>query len=284
MVRTVAKVGLRAGQPLWRCSDFDCPMLININESDATPATRVAGQSAQAEFERLRAGYKDRLTQASALFAAITVFSTVTAFLIVLVVSGDLRPAAMSGLLVVVLVAGFFSRYIPSEIVYWGKGAEAERAVGARLDGLEPLGFVTLYDRQVYGRGGNIDAVVVGPPGVYVVETKSRGRSVEVIQGRLEVGGHEQTDAIRQVTQQAMLVQVSVAQAMNRHRMTVVPIICIGNRSVSGSDRAGGVLVTDVSAIARRLASEPSALSPADVLELAKLLDQALPAFERRTA
>ena len=59
-----------------------------------------------------------------------------------------------------------------------GQGREAERAVGARLDSLAPLGFVTLYDRRFVGRGGNIDAVTVGPPGVFVVETKHRGRGM----------------------------------------------------------------------------------------------------------
>jgi hypothetical protein len=60
-------------------------------------------------------------------------------------------------------------------------------------------------------------------------------------------------------------------------------VICIGNRSVSGGERATGVLVLDVKAIARRLAAEPALLSAADVQELAKLLDQALPPYERRT-
>ena len=79
-----------------------------------------------------------------------------------------------------------------------------------------------------------------------------------------------------------MLVQVSVAQAMNRHRLTIVPIICVGNRSVSGGERAGGILVLDTKSIAKRLAAEPAVLQPNDVQELAHLLDQALPAYERR--
>lgn len=79
-----------------------------------------------------------------------------------------------------------------------------------------------------------------------------------------------------------MLVQVSVAQSLNRHRLTVVPIIAIGNRRVSGGERAGGVLVLDVKSIADRLAAEPVVLSGDDVRELARLLDQALPPYERR--
>ncbi len=154
--------------------------------------------------------------------------------------------------------------------------------MGARLDSLERLGFVTLYDRRLVGRGGNIDAITIGPSGVYVVETKHRRRGVEVIQGRLEVGGIEQADVVRQVTEQAMLVQVSAADAMNRHRLTVVPIICIGNRKVDGDARAGGVRVLDATSIAKVLSEAPVVLSPADVQELARLLDAALPPYQRR--
>lgn len=142
---------------------------------------------------------------------------------------------------------------------------------------------MTLYDRRIKGRGGNIDAIAVGPTGVYVIETKWRGRGVEVINGRLEVGGHEQPDTVRQVTELAMLVQVSVATAMNRHRLTVVPVICIANRKVEGAERAGGVLVVSEVTIAGRLKDGPVVLVPDEVQELADLLDHALPPFERRT-
>ena len=187
------------------------------------------------------------------------------------------------GLVVAGVTATWLLRYLPSEVIWWRQGAEAERAVGARLDTLEPLGFVTLYDRRLVGRGGNIGAVVIGHPGIFVVETKHRGRSVEVVAGRLETGNRQETDVVRQVTDQAMLIQVTTAHLVNAHWLTVVPVICIGNRTVSGGERTGGVLVTDAKSIARRLSSEPTVLSAAEVQELATTLDRALPPYERRT-
>jgi hypothetical protein len=187
------------------------------------------------------------------------------------------------GGIALLLAVTFFGRYLPQEVVSWRKGAEAERATGAKLDGLEAFGFVTIYDRRIPGRGGNIDAVTVGPPGVYVVETKYRKRGVEVVQSRFEVGGYEQRGAIDQVADQALRVQIAMAQVMNRHRLTVVPVICIGNRNVAGGERASGILVLDVKSIAKRLAAEPAVLTAPEVQELAKLLDQALPPYERRT-
>jgi hypothetical protein len=281
MVRAIAKTGPRAGQPLWRCSDFDCPILINIEEGDVTPPVPVAGESAQAQFERERSAYTERLQRAAMLLTAVGVLLAAIAFFTAAMFV-DSRLAGAIALVVLAVVAWALFRFLPNEVIYWGKGAEAERRVGAQLDSLVPLGFVTLYDRRIPGRGGNIDALTVGPPGVFVIETKHRGRGVEVIQGRFEVGGREQQDAIRQVVDLSMQVQISIAQAMNRHRLTVVPIICIGNRGVRGGERAGGVLVLDIKSIAQRLALEPTTLTEADVQEFAGLLDRALPPYERR--
>lgn len=282
MVRSVAKVGPRTGQPLWRCSDFDCPTLINIDESDATPQAPTAGESAQAQFERERLARTERVRRLAPFLAAAGTLSAAAAFFAGVAILGDLRFAAPLPLAAIVLFLWLIVR-LPAEVIYWGKGAEGERRVGARLDSLQPRGFVTLYDRRAKGRGGNIDAVTVGPTGVYVIETKWRGRGVEIINGRLEVGGREQPDTVRQVTELAMLVQVSIADAMNRHRLTVVPIICIANRKVEGGERSGGVLVLGEGAIAGRLGDGPIVLAPPEVQELARLLDHALPPFERRT-
>ena len=281
MVRSIAKTGYRAGQGLWRCSDFACPTLINIDDSDATPPSPVAGESAQARFERERLERTERMRRLAPFLASVGALLAVATFFLALLSIGDLRIAALGPLAVIAVFVTLLMR-LPPEVIYWGHGAEGERRVGARLDSLEPAGFVTLYDRRLIGRGGNIDAVTVGPTGVYVVETKWRGRGVEIINGRLDVGGRSQPDAIHQVTELALHVQITIAQAMNRHRLTVVPVICIANRKVEGGERAGGVLVVSEATIAGRLAKEPVVLTGDDVRELAKLLDDALPAFERR--
>jgi hypothetical protein len=282
MVRAVAKVGPRTGQPLWRCSDFSCPEIVNIDEGDITPRRPAAGESAQAQFERDRAAFRERAKQLFAAFASLPVLAALISFLAAAWATADLRLAGAAGLIVAGVTITFLVRYLPNEVVWWGKGAEAERAVGARLDSLAPFGFVTLYDRRFIGRGGNIDAVTVGPTGVFVVETKHRGRGVEVVAGRLDVGNRTETDVVRQVMDQAVLVQVTAAAFMNAHRLTVMPVICIGNRTVAGGERTGGVLVTDAKSIAKRLSSEPRVLSPAEVQEIATLLDRALPPYERR--
>jgi hypothetical protein len=57
----------------------------------------------------------------------------------------------------------------------WGRGASGEELVGQVLDGLRDSGWFALHD--VNSGHGNIDHVLVGPAGIFAVETKShRGR------------------------------------------------------------------------------------------------------------
>jgi hypothetical protein len=281
MVRAVASSGPRAGKPLWRCSDFSCPMLINIDDVVETPVTPVAGESAQARYERERKEAHERLRLGAPMLFGL---GGLLSLMVYWAVAGYL-PAPYPHLAAMAAVVGVIvltARLAP-EVMDWRHGAEAERRVGESLDALQPLGFVVLYDRSLRGRGGNIDAVAVGPPGAFVVESKWRKRAVEVINRRLEVGGRDQPDIVRQVTDLAFMVQLSVADWMNSRRLTVMPIICIGNRAVDKNVRSSGVPVLDAKSIGPYMTNLPSVLNPADVQELARRLDSALPPFSRRT-
>ncbi|MGE5689249.1 MAG: nuclease-related domain-containing protein, partial [Pseudomonadota bacterium] len=54
----------------------------------------------------------------------------------------------------------------------WAKGARSEAAVGLALEQLRPE-FLVLHDIAQPGEG-NVDHLVAGPTGVYVIETKHR--------------------------------------------------------------------------------------------------------------
>jgi hypothetical protein len=57
----------------------------------------------------------------------------------------------------------------------WRRGAAGEERVGLVLDGLRESGWLALHDVQL--GHGNIDHVLIGPAGIYTIETKShRGR------------------------------------------------------------------------------------------------------------
>lgn len=58
----------------------------------------------------------------------------------------------------------------------WSQGAEGEEVVGEILEGLAGDGWNVIHDVS-FGRG-NIDHIVIGPGGIFTVETKSRGGKV----------------------------------------------------------------------------------------------------------
>lgn len=68
----------------------------------------------------------------------------------------------------------------PEKPTSYAKGADGEEAVGRTFARLTDEGFVVLHDRRKPGTKWNIDHVVVGPRGVYVVDAKN-------YKGRLEI-------------------------------------------------------------------------------------------------
>jgi hypothetical protein len=73
-----------------------------------------------------------------------------------------------------------FSSWAPAHIENWKTGADAERRTEKTLRALERDGWETVHDLPT--PFGNIDHVVVGPGGVFVLDTKQP-------QGRVSVDG-----------------------------------------------------------------------------------------------
>lgn len=84
------------------------------------------------------------------------------------------------------------------------RGAKGEEHVGALLDGLAQRGWRVLHDASL-GRG-DIDHVVIGPPGIFTVETKSHPGPIVV--GRLHGALLRQALAQRKLLERT--VQTSV--------------------------------------------------------------------------
>ena len=114
--------------------------------------------------------------------------------------------AASSGLFtaaaaVAVAVAAWRLRRLQPRLKALRQGAEGERAVGQFLERLREDGYQVFHD--VVGPGFNVDHVLIGPAGVYSVETKTwskpaRGRATIEFDGeRLHaVGGEARTEPI----------------------------------------------------------------------------------------
>ncbi|HEX5878866.1 MAG TPA: nuclease-related domain-containing protein [Actinomycetota bacterium] len=103
------------------------------------------------------------------------------------------------------IVAGWALRFRPSpDAIAWRRGAAGVRRPAALLKLLERHGWAVLHDLAVPGSAANIDHLVIGPGGVFVVDSKQyRGRLQLGPTGRLWHGHYPLAPVLRAVSFEA---------------------------------------------------------------------------------
>ncbi len=148
-------------------------------------------------------------------------------------------------------------------------GYEAELATGEELNQLARQGFWTFHD--VPAENSNIDHVVVGPSGVFAVETKGRTKPAEeeaqktwevVYDGKkLQFPAWTETEPLQQAERQANWLRKWLSSAVGE-RVKVQPILALPGWYVRRTSGEGVVVISAReanSAIAKRRGSEISA-------------------------
>lgn len=82
----------------------------------------------------------------------------------------------------------------------WSQGAEGEEVVGQALEGLAADGWLAIHD--VSFGGANIDHIVVGPGGLFTVETKSHGGrfSIDRLDPRMIAQAYAEKRKLEEIT------------------------------------------------------------------------------------
>src|SRR3954469_7630650 len=212
------------------------------------PARR-AGQHARAVVHARKRRILSALTVlfiADALVAVVTRFDPIA----ILVASA-----------ITIAVEKLLERFALPALERWGRGATGEESVGAVLHAMRSDGWFAIYDVNT-GRG-NIDAIAVGPGGLFTVEVKSHG-------GRIAV---ENIDA-------AMLAQ-SYAQKKWLEGITgrkVTPLLVFSRAYLVGRPvtRQRGVTVLPARMLPGHLQRYPPALGAEAAVALSERLTAAL--------
>jgi hypothetical protein len=128
------------------------------------------GRSALAQYHRRRAlelaGWTRSLAWRAPLVAAAGLAADV------LTTQAGLPHAGLLGLAVAALV-GWRLRFRPSEQARtWQRGAQGERHTARLLDRLTREGSVVFHDLAVPGSPANVDHLMIGPTGVFVIDSK----------------------------------------------------------------------------------------------------------------
>lgn len=141
----------------------------------------------------------------------------------------------------------------------WEKGADGEVAVARALAEL-PEGWVALHDLAWPGRQrANLDHVVVGPGGVFVVDAKNWSGRVEVRDQVLMQNGRRREETVASAAEAAIALQSIVPP----------PALCMGVlcfvRDEPLTGWARDVMVCSTQNLAQMLTSRPTVLDPDDV-------------------
>jgi len=216
----------------------------------ARPSAGVAGASARNEFDRRRMKREAAIDAQWGRFAGVVKFITEE----------------------------------PQTTQAWARGASGEerlaKALGARLTNHA----IALHDRRVPRTRGNIDHLVIGPTGVWIIDAKAYTGKIErrdkgglfKTDMRLYVGGHDRSKAVAGLQWQVDAVRA----ALGTNSAPVHPVLCFTDAEwglLSRPFTLGGVLCTYARALAQAInASGP--LGPDRVVEIAQHLAMSLPA------
>jgi hypothetical protein len=148
------------------------------------------------------------------------------------------------------------------------RGAEGEQRTASALGSLGP-DWIQFHDVRWPGRRlANVDHVVVGPGGVFVIDSKNWSGSIAVRDGVLRQNGYNREPAVAGACDAA----VAVAELTGHYAPHVHPVLCfVGGQDMRGTARE--VLVCSDDNVVDLLRSRPAVFEPAHVLEVANRLD-----------
>jgi Nuclease-related domain len=177
------------------------------------------------------------------------------------------RLGLVLGALAAVL-AGWGLRFRPSpDAVAWQRGAVGERRTARLLAALERHGWAVLHDLAVPGSRANIDHLVIGPGGVFVIDSKQyRGRLQLDPSGRLWHGRYPLAATLQAVSFEADRAALVLADP----DVMVVPIVAVHGAQVPwGKVVIRGVPVVPARRLPNMLGELPPMLGPERVAALA---------------
>jgi hypothetical protein len=219
------------------------------------------GGSAQAEYQR-RHGHEHTAWATTLPWRVAGILGAGLAALLVATALLSLPLPVRGALTVAVVAAAWWRlRFRPSpETLAWARGAAGERHVARLLAPLEAHGWTVLHDLRVPHSKANIDHLVVGLPGVFVVDAKHyRGKLHLSQDGGLWHGRYPLAAALSATRWEADKVQAT----LGAYDVDVVPIVAVCGAPVPfGQVSIHGILVVAAASLPGMLRALPPVLAP----------------------
>lgn len=159
---------------------------------------------------------------------------------------------------------GFLFAWSDRRLRNFLKGAEGEEQV-ARMLGYLPSDFFVFHSLWLSRNGGgaaeDVDHVVVGPTGVFVVETKNWAGEISVVKDHVVVNGRPpHRDPLQQVYRAARQVRDHIHEQAGLE-VQVHPVLCFaGSMITTGGAEASGVRICNDGELVALLQAEAEPL------------------------
>lgn len=173
-------------------------------------------------------------------------------FLLAFVLPGRMNVWAVNlGALLFIEIMYLVSQKIDALNSRWGEGARGEFRVGEELEKLHTEGFHVFHDWHLEGRG-NVDHFVVGPQGVFAIETKSSPGDITARGDKLCRNGRPvyENMPIKQAMGNALKVRKLIGDSYGEEPF-VVPVLCFSRATVTCYGQVGKVEVVGLGCLNR---------------------------------
>src|SRR4051812_12067895 len=140
------------------------------------------------------------------------------------------------------------------------RGAVGEARTAATLKNL-PREWTTLHDVRWPGRrSANIDHIVIGPAGIFVVDSKKWSRDITVSRDVLRQNGRSREAAVTGCADSAL----AVSELAGPYARYIVPVLCfVRENELAG--RARDVIICSTATLNTMLLSRSAVMTPAEV-------------------
>ncbi|AYG82784.1 Putative ATP-dependent DNA helicase YjcD [Streptomyces hundungensis] len=160
----------------------------------------------------------------------------------------------------------------------WEAASEGERRVAAQLLILTERGWRLLVDRRWPGtRTANVDMLLVGPGGVFVVDVKNWRSPPQIVDGGLRSGGQSRDEHARKLLAVTKAAEGAVA-SLGLSPVAVQPLMVFAGQRADAA--LGRIRVLGEREVGPVLLAERRRLRPESVRAIADHLERVFPDYE----
>lgn len=109
---------------------------------------------------------------------------------------------------------------------YWERGAHGEGALAEIMAPLAADGYYHMNDRAFPGSRANLDHLLIGPAGIFVIDAKSWTGEIKIAGKSLRQNGRSRDKHLEFMRVQAVEVASILDEVIGNHRPPVRPVMC----------------------------------------------------------